>query len=242
MRVTARSLKSSLFCDWEQPDTETILKRATEALKHPQDAVFWDEDVYSTHTLMFYSAPASDDMISQSNHRTILRDLSAAYKRSPRAIESSSIRHWTYSHFDCIKVQVTYVNGDIHPAFVDALTIALKLDDYPLWDESDYSELETAEWDRAITDAVDWALRNEDDADEIRAAVTEYLYSDSAELIGYHDVGYVPDETMDAGIAYAREILAQAESVGLTQIHEIPDFLPCGCASTQPDHTCGPSA
>lgn len=202
LKVTARSLATKREY---APDDETILKYAKQALERPRDAAFWDDDLYNTHTLMFHSAPASDDLVSQSNYHSILRDLSHAYRRSPGAIDSGSIGHWTYSSFDCIKVRVTYADGTIHPAFVDALAIALGLQDYPLYDESDYSEREWSEWERAISEETEYALSDLEDADAIREGVLEYLHSDEAELMGYREVGSIPQETMDAAIAHARE-------------------------------------
>ena len=210
MRVTKRTRQSRIGL--ETPDDATLLKYATEALEHPLNAYFHDGDLYATHTLMFYSAPQSDDLIAQSNHATILRDLSDAY---PHAVEAASIRHWTYSHFDCVKVRVLDKKGRIHPAFADAVAITLTLQYYPLWDEDDYLQRESAEWDRAIAQAVDYALSDEDDADAIREDVVDYLYSDDAQLMGYHDVGYVPDDKVQAAIEHARELKSAADAVGV---------------------------
>lgn len=210
MRVTKRTRKSRL--ELETPDDDTLLKYAEQALDRPANAYFHDGDLYATHTLMSYSAPQSDDLIAQSNHATILRDLSDAY---PHAVEAASIGHWTYSHFDCVKVRVLDRHGRIHPAFADAVAITLALRDYPLWDEDDYYQRESAEWDRAIDDAVNVALSGEDDADAIREDVVAYLYSDSAQLMGYHDVGYVPSDTLDAAITHARALKSAADAVGV---------------------------
>lgn len=199
-------------------DDSQILEFAEEALKRPSDSYWRDGDLWETHTLMFHSAPDSDDTVAQSNFRSILQDLGDAYKRSDGAVESASVGHWTYSSFDCIKVRVTYANGEIHPAFADAVQIAIALrDNYPLYSEDDHSELESEVWDRAISEAVTYALESEDDGEEIKSDVTEYLYSEEAQVYGYQECGYVPDEAVENAISHARNIRDRAIAVGLTR-------------------------
>ena len=219
IRVGSRTHDSKLCV--EQMDNDELIDMAREALNKPHDAAFWDDDLYVTHTLMFYSAPDSDDLVSASNFHSILRDLKAAY---PRAVEQASIGHWTYSHFDCVKVRVLYSDGTIHPAFADAAAIALSLRDYPLYDESDYSDREMEVWNTAILDAVSYAADDDDD-DEIREAAQKYLWQ-SEQLVGYQEVGYVPDEMVTEALEHAREDRARAQAVGLTHPNNSGDTLP----------------
>lgn len=185
-----------------------ILDMARQALTRPSDSYWHDDRIWNTHTFMFASAPDSDDLVSKSNYRRILEDMLTAYPRNGM-IEASGFGHWTYSHFDAVLVRVTYANGEVTPAFADALAIAYALEhSYPVYVDDDYSELESAEWDRAIEDAIDWVSK-QDDAGEwdqtFKESVLDYLYSENAELIGYHDVGYIPEETFERAVAYARD-------------------------------------
>lgn len=189
-------------------DDEYLLKMAAIALDRPDNYYGGDERVYSTHTHMFASAPDSDDLVSQSNYRTILPALLGAYPRHGM-IEDSGFGHWTYSHYDSILIKVIYSNGEITPAFADALAIAYALDhDYPLYDESDYSDLEMSVWDETINQEIGFQSRHDESgewSESFKDLVKEYLYGESAELIGYHDVGYIPEETFSRAVEYARD-------------------------------------
>lgn len=214
MFIGTRTRATKLGTDsWRgTPDDATILQFAEEALERPSDSVWYDDRLWNTHTFMFASAPDSNDLVSQSNYRTLLRDLHAAY---PRQITASGFGHWTYSHYDALLVQVVYSNGEITPGFAEAVEIALYLrDEYPLWDDNDHSELEMWIWTTAITDAVEWELSGENDKDTILDDVTNWLW-ESEELVGYHEVGYVPDELVTKAIETIRAEFAAAQSVGM---------------------------
>lgn len=226
MYVGSRTRNVRIDYGYRTVSDETILEYAAQALERPSDSYWRDSELWETHTLLFHSAPDSDDLIALSNHRSILEDLGGAYAKSPGAVERASVGHWTYSHFDCIKVRVTYANGEIHPAFADAVQILKALEDYPLYSEEDHSDLEMEIWDKAINDAATYALESEDDAAEIRDDVIRYLWSEEAELYGYHECGYVPDETVERAIDYARAILANAHAVGLTRPNNSGDIIP----------------
>lgn len=171
MYVGSRTRNVRIDYGYRTVSDETILEYAAQALERPSESAWRDDELWDTHTLLFHSAPDSDDTVAQSNFRSILEDLGDAYKRSPGAVERARIGHWTYSHFDCIKVRVTYANGEIHPAFADAVQILKALEDYPLYSEDDHSDLEMEIWEKAINDAVTYALESEDDAAEIREDV-----------------------------------------------------------------------
>lgn len=213
MFVGSRTLATRLD---SAPDAETILDYARKALERPRDAAFWDDSLYVTHTLGFYWAPDSDDTVAQSNYRTVLEDLSEAYKRCPDAVETASVGHWTYSSFNCIRIRVLYANGEVHPAFADAVAIWEALEAYPLYSDDDHSELESELWDEAITKEIDYALSEDtdalfeylalgsEDAELFRSDVAEYLY----ENVAYqHEVGYIPEEDMSAAIERATALI-----------------------------------
>lgn len=216
MFIGSRTLANRLQYDVTLPDEATILRFAGQALERPSDSGWHDDDLWETHTLMFHSAPDSDDLIAQSNTATILRDLGEAYARFPGAVESAGFGHWTYSHFDTIKVRVLYSNGEIHPAFADAVAIALALEDYPLWDEEDHSERETEEWNRAILEAIDYASRDADEpwSDIKRERVQDLLWETCP---GYYDLSWIPEEEMMKAEATADSEIAATVSAGLPE-------------------------
>jgi hypothetical protein len=207
------------------PEEATLLRMAEEALQRPSDSGWRDSDLWETHSLMFYSAPDADDNVSKSNHRCILKDLGTAYRRSPGAIESASVGHWTYSSFDCIKVRVTYSNGEIHPAFTDAVQIALALEGYPLYSEDDHSELETEDWERAILEAVAYGTEDPETFgdipplywDEVREDLQDWLWSGDSQVAYYQETGYIPDDRFALGLELTLRRWAEARATGLVR-------------------------
>lgn len=229
LHIGPRSLSTKLNDSSFLAHDEAILKLAKGMLERPSNSSWHDDELWNTHTFMFAYAPDADDLIGQSNYECILEDLSTAYARHRGAIESGTFGHWTYSHYAAIKVKVCYANGEIHPAFADAATIAISLrDEYPLYSEDHHSELEVKEWERAIGEETDWTCRDSeleeipgllgddeilDDtkAELFRADVLEYLSDpERSELIGYHDVGFIPEETMRSALAYATSMIDAA--------------------------------
>lgn len=181
---------------------ETVQQYAADALTRPSDASFWDEDLYVTHTLAFHTPDwslTSDYIDGQANYRDALEDLTARY---PRQAEAASVGHWTYSRFQCVKVQVLTKRGNLTPAFVYAVSLIERLRDYPLLSDETYWELEEEVWDAAIKDAVEWAERDREEpfTEGQRAEITQYLF----EHVAYqHETGYIPDDDMASAVEYA---------------------------------------
>ena len=219
IHVGPRTVATRLTPAYDLPDADTLLEFARDALTRPSDSYWRDDELWETHTFMFSHAPDSDDTIAESNHRSILRDLSAEYARHKGAIERAGFGHWTYSHFDTIKVRVIYANGEIHPAFADAVAIAIELrDNYPLYDETDHSDLECEYWDKAIDEEVNYAVPralddleesegaplSESDADLFREDVREYLF----EHVAYQSSEFwVAPEEMESAIDRAKALI-----------------------------------
>lgn len=198
MFVGSRTLATRLDT---APDAETILKYAQDALTRPSDSYWQDDSLWETHTLAFSSAPDSDDTVAQSNYRTILEDLGSAYSRCPDAVEASGFGHWTYSHYDAIRIRVTYANGEIHPAFADAVAIAEALKGYPLYSDEDHSNLEWDLWEKYLEDEIGYRFDSEyrsDNLSEISDEDWTLFLSDIREGIsekfGYYGEAYASDE------------------------------------------------
>jgi len=123
-------------------DVDHVIDTAYEALEHPADSAWSDDELWSTHTMMFATPDISltDDYLSDwSNYRSILRDLGRAY---PDDVEDASFGHWTYSRFCAVKIRVIDAKGYVTPAFIEALEIARDLEHNHLYDEQDCIELE----------------------------------------------------------------------------------------------------
>ena len=121
-------------------DEDTYAAAARQALEMPSDAYFSDDELYSTHTLMFHPPdPALTDEYAHvySNYRSILRDYAGDN------VEAASVGHWTYSRFLCLKVRVIDEQGQVTDTFRELYDIARGMEEYPLYDETDYCDLES---------------------------------------------------------------------------------------------------
>jgi hypothetical protein len=183
----------------ERANYEKIENMAREALEHPSDAYFRDEDLYKTHTLMFHtpSWDLTDEYImGEANYRTALEILSEAF---PRDVEAASVGHWTYSSFSCIKVRVLTESGRITKAFTQAAILALGLNDYPILSDEMYSELEMEVWESSIKMHLeDWEReRAQEDLPELTEAQIEAFREVLHEFENYHDPGYYDDDMIE---------------------------------------------
>jgi hypothetical protein len=200
-------------------DPEALIAAATEALERPSDSAWRDDDVFSTHTLMFATPDWSltdEYIIGQANYRAILEDMSAAYARHPGAVESATFGHWTYSRFQCIKVRVIYADGTIHPAFVDAYAIAQYLErDYPLYSEEAHSELECEVWERAVGMAISDARRDTDDDSRESETWEEAFRESISEWFGYSEPGYIEEDHVNAATSAADSAVTREIETGI---------------------------
>lgn len=229
----ARSAATRLSSDWEWPEVEDIVSAARDALTRPGDSAWWDDELFVTHTMMF-STPdpnlTDDYTIGTSNYRSILRDMAPAYARFPGAISDASFGHWTYSRFVCVKVRVCYSDGQIHPAFVDAFTIATQLEcDYPIHDESDHSELEfeinESAMDQFIADVRSECGYEFDAMTEHGKRVRAWRQTEVWESIarehywenfgGMHEAGYIDAEEFAVSDSYAIGRMRPIHKLGL---------------------------
>jgi hypothetical protein len=151
MKLKLRDFEPKLFTGAMSVDYDTILERASEALEHPADSAWSDDELWKTHTMLFATPDIelTDDYLADwSNYRTILKALKDAY---PDDVEDSSFGHWTYSRFCAVKVRVVNKKGHVTPAFCEAMEIAHDLEhNNHLYDESDYMELLTEAEERVV--------------------------------------------------------------------------------------------
>ena len=142
MKLKLKDFEPKLFTGAMSVDYDTILERASEALEHPADSAWSDDELWNTHTMLFATPDIelTDDYLSDwSNYRTILKALKDAY---PDDVEDASFGHWTYSRFCAVKVRVVNKKGHVTPAFCEAVEIAYDLEhNNHLYDEGDYMEL-----------------------------------------------------------------------------------------------------
>lgn len=146
----------------ERLNESELVETAQDALQQPGDSFWRDDELWVTHALMFATpdrALTDDYLIDYSNYRSILRDLTEEF---PEDVEDASFGHWTYSRFVCIKVRVLDEDGKITGGFAKAFAAGKALEDYFIYDEQDYMELEQEVQDEYVRE---WARDNDVEPD-----------------------------------------------------------------------------
>lgn len=151
--VGARNFLAQAGHGLEMDDIQTFVR---DALERPSDAAFWDKDLFTTHGLFFHTPDWSiteDDILGQANYRAAL-DLLARY-----GAQEATVGHWTYSRFQCIKVQILSVHGEVTRAALELLEILNGLEDYPVVDEEKWSELENNAQEKNFREEIDYQIK-----------------------------------------------------------------------------------
>jgi hypothetical protein len=201
-------------------DADTLARAAREALGRPSDTGVWDDRLWRTHGLVISWADRGDDTLAESNYLMVRDALEGTCAHNGREDEGdiidASMSHWLVGSMRELFVRV-YVPGDddeptdeYTPAFREATVIALFLrDDYPVFDDSDYSEREWRDFEAALDDALAHAMTNVDYIDTLSEC--EAIVSLAREAIGdtsnwccADDVSWADVETYygDARTAY----------------------------------------
>lgn len=148
-------------------DEDTLVKAAREALIRPSDFGYYgDLPLFESWGFVFFQSAASDT-VERSNFRTALAALQgrAVHDDGDQAengdasfyVQTVGVSHWLVGSADHIAVRVLVDEdgpveaGNLTYTFVHAVELTLFLQDYPVLDDSDWSELEfeeqDAEWD-----------------------------------------------------------------------------------------------
>ncbi|MFE1842057.1 hypothetical protein [Streptomyces sp. NPDC059515] len=91
-------------------------------------------------------------------------------------------------------------------AFIEAAEIITALQDYPVLDESDYSDREYERFQSNLNEAVEYVQRDfEDDTEEQSAAISERAYEELGELLGQHADGWVDSDRVEEIYREARD-------------------------------------
>lgn len=230
----------------DEIDNETLERAEREALVRPSNSAMWDERLYTTHAPVMSWAERGDDILAESNYLMILEQLRGVAAWEDRDnqetpdeyVIDATISDWLVGSLRQIFVRVRDEAGEYTHVFRESVRIALELRDYPVFNESDYSEREWAEWERQFDDALSDA-RNEyerelDDGDApegLHEAICQRINEIRQDGSGFEfgelpDVDYsavserykkIADEISTAGWeAYARKLTR--EQVGADQL------------------------
>lgn len=108
---------------------------------------------------VIYTHHRDSGLLDQSNATVIRKALTPFADAEDTDVVFESHSHWAVGHIDGFSLRV-YRNGQITEAFRTYHRLAESIAEYPILDESDYSERETEATFENLTDAA-WRVKNE---------------------------------------------------------------------------------
>lgn len=96
----------------------------------------------SDNWALVYTSNRDSGLLDQSNEQAINKTLEKYTEGDDPDLVFETHSHWAVGHVDGFSIRVYRPDGSITPAFEELCKIQERLDDYPLLDESDYSERE----------------------------------------------------------------------------------------------------
>jgi hypothetical protein len=122
---------------------EALLSIARKSLELPPDFGYHGSTpLGKTWGFSPFSVNRDSDALERSNYRRISEDLMAEF---PREFRDERMNHWAVGWIDHLLVHVVDRQGHVTAAFRKAMEIQDKLDDYPVYDENDFSAIEYEE-------------------------------------------------------------------------------------------------
>jgi hypothetical protein len=219
-------------------DNETLERAEREAMQRPGPCGIWDDRLYNTHAPVIGWAERGDDLMEESNYLTVLAHLQGiavhddgdAQPEGNDYVIDATMGHWLVGSLRQVFVRVRDDAGEFTQVWVEAVgTVTFLREDYPLFDESDYSEREWARFEENLEDALIYAARefvwdDNDDVTEIRERVYTQMHDGNLDLF----VG--GDDPLDESAAEEAYLVArQAHFEGLAR-----NYLPYIEAAYQP--------
>lgn len=161
-------------------DDDTLVKLAEQSLTRPSDFGYYGNyPLFESWGITPIGQHRDSDALDRSNYRRILADMTKSHPDEDMGetvlewISDFRSSHWAVGWSEQIIVRVLYdADEDITPsnitsAFREIMEIADYLStDYPVYDDSDYSELELEEYNEAFDSAWDDLVRHWDDEDD----------------------------------------------------------------------------
>lgn len=144
---------------------------------------------------VIYTHNRDSGLLDQSNAAVIEKAMKPFSEGNDPDVVFESHSHWAVGSIDGFSVRV-FKNGEITKAFETYHELAKQIDDYPILDESDYSERELEATLENIKDAA-WRLKNDFDFPEDWECQVYGWLSDnlSGEIENTDDQGGCPSES-----------------------------------------------
>lgn len=110
---------------------------------------------------IIYTHNRDSGLLDQSNAKVISKAMAPFTEGDDPDVVIESHSHWAVGHVDGFSIRVFDRNGEITDAFRKYHELAEAIDQYPILDESDFSERELEATLENIEDAAAWRLKNE---------------------------------------------------------------------------------
>ncbi len=174
---------------------EAALKAAGNWQRFNSFVWFRDEIEDADQWAVLYTHNRDSGLLDQSNASVIAEAMQPFSETDNPDVVFESHSHWAVGHVDGISIRVYLPSGEITEAFQKYHELAEAMDDYPVLDETDYSNREYEATIANIADAA-WRLKNEFDLpDGFEHEVYSWLDDNrSGELENSDDQGGYPSE------------------------------------------------
>lgn len=182
-------------------DPDRVAEAAREALDRPADSGWFDDRYFTTHGCVWGWADRDSDPLEESNFYAALAALNGAVAHDESGASEArgddvldmSAGHWAVGSVRHIFVRV-YVDETetaYTPAFLEAVRLADAVREYPVLDESDFSEREWAAFEKSVADTIDWVARRYRDDTLAESVAFAFLVTDEERhREAIYDAGY----------------------------------------------------
>lgn len=210
----------SVFRNTPLPDDDYVMEAAREALTHPPDSSFSDDDLFVTWGLTI-GMHRDSDLVDTSNFERVTEDMRRVF---PADVYVTHAGHWAVGWADQLTVRVLepwadpygYTARDVTRAFRVITSVAAHLrEQYPVYDEADLSEREYEAMEANRADAWGdvrhqlWLAYDieEDDVTEADRAVFDAEWERALGEYGYAEATVSPEDVVNKVIR-ARNLAA----------------------------------
>ena len=158
---------------------------------------------------VIYTHNRDSGLLDQSNAAVIAKAMARFTEGDDPDVVFESHSHWAVGHVDGFSVRV-FRNGAITEAFKQYHELAERMADYPILDESDYSEREVEATLANLTDAA-WRLKNTFELPDDWEGEVYGWFSD-------HDCGAIENSDDQGGYPDQKELEAAFEALGYERV------------------------
>lgn len=156
--------------------------------RHFESFAWFDEPDDSENWAIIYTSNRDSGSIDRANEIVINKALEPFVECGDVVFERHS--HWACGHVDGFRIRV-YNNGEVTEAFKVWADLKDRMDDYPILDESVWSEIETEEQNAAYEN---WARADFIKAIEKRFGVELDIAADPPGDLGHWQTEFLPTD------------------------------------------------